>query len=133
MKTNFKCLDPRKKKKKILLCVLKPLGDVEFLRFQPMRVLGYPESKAQALKAFKQAIHPSKNSLVAWAQCKLYEWQYNGSRHLFSTKKNATAVVWNGLNGSRHAYMLGAMDAGAKTLFLRKHRYLTALQLMFLE
>lgn len=120
MKTTFKCLDPRKKKKRILSCVLKPLGDVEFFRFPPMRFLGYPESKEQARKAFKQAIRPSNNPLLAWAQCKLYEWQYNGSRYLFSKKNNATAVVWNGLNGSRHVYMMGAMDAGAKTLFFEE-------------
>lgn len=120
MKTNFKCLDPRKKKKKILSCVLKPLGNVEFSRFPPIRFRGYPESKARALKAFKQAIRPLNNPLLAWAQCKLYEWQYNGSRHFFSTKNNAAAVVWNGLNGSRHVYMMGAMDAGAKTLFFEE-------------
>ena len=82
-----------------------------------MSLRGYPESKSRAGKAFEQAIRSAKNPVLALAQRKLYEWQYNGSRHFFSLHTETVAVAWNGLNGSRHVFMSAAMDAGAKTLF----------------
>ena len=42
--------------------------------------------------------------------------QYNGARQLFQRSQGAVAVVWNGLGGSRQAFLLAARDAGLGTL-----------------
>jgi len=45
-----------------------------------------------------------------------YAWQYNGARAHFAKHPDQVAVVWNGLDGSRRAFIEGARDAGARTL-----------------
>lgn len=46
----------------------------------------------------------------------LIRLQYNGARRLFARHPGAVAVAWNGLGGSRQAFLLAARDAGAGTL-----------------
>jgi capsular polysaccharide export protein len=120
MITTFICLDPRKKKKEKILGALNSIGDIRFLRFPKMSFKGFPESKDRAQKAYDQAVRPAKISALAWTQRKLYEYQYNGSRHYFIAHKHVVAVAWNGLNGSRHAFMSGALDAGVKRLYFEE-------------
>jgi capsular polysaccharide export protein len=79
-----------------------------------------PESKSRAQKAYKQSVRPAKNPMLAWVQKKIYEWQYNGSRQFFITNNDTVAVAWNGLNGSRQAFMSAATDAGVKCLYFEE-------------
>lgn len=46
----------------------------------------------------------------------LIRLQYNGARRLFARNPGAVAVAWNGLGGSRQAFLLAARDAGLGTL-----------------
>lgn len=46
----------------------------------------------------------------------LIRLQYNGARRLFARHPGAVAVAWNGLGGSRQAFLLAARDAGLGTL-----------------
>ena len=46
----------------------------------------------------------------------LIRLQYNGARRLFARYPGAVAVAWNGLGGSRQAFLLAARDAGLGTL-----------------
>ncbi len=46
----------------------------------------------------------------------LIRLQYNGARRLFLRHPGAVAVAWNGLGGSRLAFLLAARDAGLATL-----------------
>ena len=50
--------------------------------------------------------------LKAW----LIRLQYNGARRLFQRHPDAVAVAWNGLGGSRQAFLLAARDAGLGSL-----------------
>ncbi|MEO0914941.1 MAG: hypothetical protein AAFY59_18490, partial [Pseudomonadota bacterium] len=63
------------------------------------------------------AIRPKKSRAGRSTKQKLYELQYNGARHLFEKHPDLTALCWNGLNGTRNAFMKGARDAGARRLF----------------
>jgi len=120
MNLTFVCLDPRKKKKAKIIGTLNSLGVIIFFRFPRISFLSFPESKSRALNAYKQAVRPLKNPIFAWVQRKLYEWQYNGSRRYFTKHNEVVAIAWNGLNGSRQAFMSGALDAGVKRLYFEE-------------
>ncbi len=117
---NFVCLDPRKTKKAKILGALNSIGLVKFFRFPPISIQSYQESKSRAFEAYSQAIRKFNNPILSWAQRKLYEWQYNGARKYFRDRSEVVAVAWNGLNGSRYAFMVGAFDAGNKRLFFEE-------------
>ena len=51
-----------------------------------------------------------------WLKALLIRLQYNGARRLFLRQPGAVAVAWNGLGGSRLAFLLAARDAGCGTL-----------------
>jgi len=51
------------------------------------------------------------------AKIALLRAQYNGARSFFEENRDAIAVSWNGLNGTRRVFMDGARDAGARTLY----------------
>ena len=53
-----------------------------------------------------------------WRRLKagLIRVQYNGARRLLTRHPGAVAVAWNGLGGSRQAFLLAARDAGLGTL-----------------
>ncbi|MEZ5910927.1 MAG: capsular biosynthesis protein [Paracoccaceae bacterium] len=55
--------------------------------------------------------------MLRWLKGLMIRWQYNGSRRYFSRHPDHVAVCWNGLTGSRRAFMAGARDAGAARLF----------------
>ncbi len=114
---DFIGLDPRKSKRATIEDVLRPLGAPAWRRFPPLRLKGYPETRQRAEAALAAARRPSPNALVAGLQRLLYGWQYNGSRALFARHPGAVALAWNGLNGSRRAFMDGARDAGNARLY----------------
>ena len=85
----FVCLDPRKAKRRAVATALAGLGPIRWLKVVPMRRLN------------------------RW----LFALQYNGARAYFAAHPDAVAVCWNGLNGTRRAFMQGARHAGARLLF----------------
>ena len=116
-KLQFHCLDPRKTKRRIIQRVLAPLGALSWTRMPPLRLIDYSETSVRAQMAYDAARQPATNKLFASLQKRLYGWQYNGSRAWFERNRNVIGVAWNGLNGSRRAFIDGAHDAGAGTLF----------------
>ncbi|MBC7675855.1 MAG: hypothetical protein H7173_07330, partial [Rhodoferax sp.] len=116
-KVQFLCLDPRKNKKNTIAKLLSPLGSLIWQRLLPLRTAGYDTTAQRAAEAYAAAQKPSPFKFAASIQQKIYGWQYNGSRAYFECHKDVVAVAWNGLNGSRRAFMEGARDAGARTLY----------------
>lgn len=113
----FRCLDPRKDKRAKIEATLVNLGDIVWLGLPPLSMRGYPETRARAEAALGAAIRQPRHGLEAFLKRKLFELQYNGSRRMFERHRLDIAVAWNGLNGSRFAFMQGAADAGARTLY----------------
>jgi capsular polysaccharide export protein len=113
----FFCLDPRKAKRATVERTLSPLGQFRWLKVPPMRVRGYPETRDRAAAAFETATKKPAEGAKAAAKRALLRLQYNGARALFEANRDAVAVAWNGLNGTRRVYMDGARDAGARTLY----------------
>jgi capsular polysaccharide export protein len=115
--TQFICLDPRKTKRAAIDASLSPIGPIAFRRFGPLRLKGWPETDARAEQALVAARNVPQNPTVRRLKKTMLAWQYNGARALFTRSPDAVAVAWNGLNGSRRAFMDGAKDAGAARLY----------------
>lgn len=114
---NFVCLDPRKKKRHLVQLTIRALGSITWLSFAPLSFKKYSESKPRALAAYDGSTKKYKNDVLKKLKIWLLKLQYSGSRAYFEKNKKHVAVAWNGLNGTRKAFMDGAKDAGAKTLF----------------
>jgi capsular polysaccharide export protein len=66
--------------------------------------------------AVSRAKHQPRNGVVRWLKRLLIRLQYNGARRYFAAHPDHVAVAWNGLAGSRMAFLAAARDAGARTL-----------------
>lgn len=76
----------------------------------------FPETKARVALCLSRAKRQPQG-LGRWVKAQLIRLQYNGARQLFALHPAAVAVAWNGLGGSRQAFMLAAKDAGLATLY----------------
>jgi len=113
----FVCLDPRKSKRATIISTLQSLGSIKWKKLPPIRVKGYPETSVRAKTAFDAATKKPTTRWMTAAKIALLQMQYNGSRSFFEDNRDAIAVCWNGLNGTRRVFMDGARDAGARTLY----------------
>lgn len=113
----FVCLDPRKEKRARIMQTLGPLGAIRFLALPPMGFRNYPETEARVATALANAKKQPKPGVMTSAKRWLLRIQYNGTRRFFERATGQTAVVWNGLNGSRNVFAQAARDAGNATLF----------------
>jgi capsular polysaccharide export protein len=114
---HFICLDPRKSKKAAINSTLQNLGSITWRRLPPIRLKEYPETSIRAKTAFDSATKKPTGSAMMAVKIALLRAQYNGARSFFEENRDAIAVSWNGLNGTRRAFMDGARDAGARTLY----------------
>lgn len=114
---SFVCLDPRKTKRARIMQTLGPVGPLEFLRIPPMGLRDYPQTQARVDAALANSKKLPKSGLLTMAKRWLLRRQYNGTRKFFEAASGKTAVVWNGLNGSRNVFAQAARDAGNPTLF----------------
>lgn len=78
---------------------------------------GFPESRARADAALAVAKRQPRGGVGRWLKRALIRAQYNWSRRHFTRHPDRIAVCWNGLTGSRRAFMEGARDAGAGRLY----------------
>ncbi|SIO51539.1 capsular polysaccharide export protein [Rhodovulum sp. ES.010] len=78
---------------------------------------GFPESRRRAAEALAVAKRQPKGKSGRVLKRALIEAQYNWSRRYFTRHPDRVAVCWNGLTGSRRAFMEGARDAGAGRLY----------------
>lgn len=113
----FICLDPRKDKRAKIKVALGTIGRIEWLSLLPLSLKGYPQSSQRSAEALQRSARPPRNRYHSALKRLIYQWQYNYARKMFEQRKNAVAVCWNGLNGTRRVFMTAAKDAGCRTLF----------------
>ncbi|MCO8144770.1 capsular biosynthesis protein [Rhodovulum tesquicola] len=77
----------------------------------------FPETQERAAAALAVAKRQPRGRLGRGLKRALIAAQYNWSRRFFTRQPGAVAVCWNGLTGSRRAFMEGARDAGAGRLY----------------
>lgn len=90
------------------------VGDVRW------RFRNYPETEARAAESLKHAKHQSSRDTTKFLKTKLYSAQYNWFRHRFETSPDAVAVAWNGLTGTRRAFMSAAKDSSTPHLYMER-------------
>ena len=81
----------------------------------PWSFRGFPQTEARVAFCLARAKRQPQG-LGRWLKAALIRAQYNGARRLFQRSPGAVAVAWNGLGGSRQAFLLAARDAGCGTL-----------------
>jgi capsular polysaccharide export protein len=84
-------------------------------RLIPWSLRGFPETPDRVAFCLARAKHQPQGP-VRSLKALLIRLQYNGARRWFARHPGTLAVAWNGLGGSRLAFLLAARDAGAPTL-----------------
>ncbi|MGR3436112.1 MAG: capsular polysaccharide export protein, LipB/KpsS family [Shimia sp.] len=78
--------------------------------------LGFDETDARMRDCFARAKAVPRTGPARRAKRALLAGQYNWSRQHFMRHPDRIAVAWNGLGGSRRAFLVGARDSGAGAL-----------------
>ncbi|MEM1302012.1 MAG: capsular biosynthesis protein, partial [Pseudomonadota bacterium] len=86
-----------------------------WLRVIGLRGASYPETAERVAEAMRRAKR-QPSGLGRRIKQGLIKRQYNWARSHFE-RNQGVAVCWNGLTGSRRAYMEAAREAGARRLF----------------
>ncbi|MEC8629004.1 MAG: capsular biosynthesis protein [Pseudomonadota bacterium] len=101
--------------------VFRALGEVAgnavrlpFIGWSPR---GFADSAVRAQACFDTAKKKPASGIGRAIKYRLIWGQYNWSRRYFTRHPDRIAVCWNGLTGSRRAFMEGARDAGAARVF----------------
>ncbi len=105
------------RKEAVFAALAQAEGDARRLRAIPLSFRDWPETAARVETALARAKRKPKGGLMRWLKRQLIRGQYNWSRRHFGQNPDQIAVAWNGLTGSRLAFMQGAKDAGAPTLY----------------
>lgn len=106
--------------KDALLSSIAAAGDsARPLAVIPVSPFGFAETPARSAAALAAAKRQPKG-LARVAKALLIRGQYNWARRHFAGRDGAVALCWNGITGSRKAFMDGARDAGAETLYLER-------------
>ncbi|WP_193140420.1 capsular biosynthesis protein [Meridianimarinicoccus sp. MJW13] len=85
-----------------------------------IRLRGYPETRQRAEEAVATAKRPPRSPRHRNAKIWIYSVQYNRFRHHFESHEGSVAVAWNGITGTRRAFMAAARDAGRPTIYLER-------------
>jgi capsular polysaccharide export protein len=104
-------------RKEAVFAVLAKVDGGRRLGMIPLSFTDYPETPMRVDTAFQRAKRVPKGAVGRWFKRLLIRGQYNWARAHFEDYPDRIAVAWNGLTGSRMAFMAGARDAGAATLF----------------
>lgn len=81
----------------------------------PWSLHPFPETEARVALCLSRAKRQPQG-FGRWLKAGLIRLQYNGARRLFLRHPGAVAAAWNGLGGSRQAFLLAARDAGLAVL-----------------
>lgn len=103
------------RKEAVFAALAKADGGGKRLWLIPMSLRGFPQTAARTAHCLARAKRQPKG-LARALKSILIRLQYNGARRLFLRHPGAVAVAWNGLGGSRLAFLLAARDAGNGTL-----------------
>lgn len=97
--------------------VTEHFGHGHSLPSWPVSLCGYPETQERAMDCLKRAKKQPRSAIGRAIKLAFLKGRYNWARRWFSNQPETVAMCWQGLTGARRAFMEGARDAGAKTLF----------------
>jgi capsular polysaccharide export protein len=105
------------RKEAVFAVLAQAAGGKRRLPWIPLSFSDFPETQARVAVALARAKRQPKGPITRWLKRLMIRGQYNWARTHFTENPDHIAVAWNGLTGSRMAFMQGARDAGAATLF----------------
>lgn len=105
------------RKEAVFAALAEAEGEARRLSLIPLGFRDWPETGARTAEALARAKRQPRNALIRWLKRQLIRGQYNWARRYFTRHPDHVAVAWNGLTGSRMAFMRAARDAGAPTLY----------------
>ena len=111
--------DLKAEKDAIFAAIASHAGARNPLRAVALSFRGFPETSEVARSALFSSRKPPGNRFQAALKRTVYGSQYNWSRRYFERVGGVT-MSWNGLTGSRLAFMMGAKHAEAGTLFVER-------------
>ncbi len=103
------------RKEAVFAALAQADGGGKRLRLAPWSWRDFPETPARVALCLSRAKRQPKG-MGRWLKALLIRVQYNGARRMFARHPGAVAVAWNGLGGSRLAFLLAARDCGSATL-----------------
>lgn len=106
-----------RKKDSVFESVARVDGGGAALSFIGLSLRDFPESRDRARAALAVAKKQPKSGLGQAVKFHLIRLQYNWARRYFTRHTDRVAMCWNGITGSRRAFMEGARDAGAARLY----------------
>ena len=105
-----------RRKTAIFKAVGKTSGGMKGFPIVPLSFRDWPETAARVDFALKRAKRRPRSRFWNWLKKQLLRGQYNWSRNYFTKNSDHIALAWNGLGGTRMAFLQGAEDAGAAKL-----------------
>ncbi|WP_151718303.1 capsular polysaccharide export protein, LipB/KpsS family [Gemmobacter serpentinus] len=105
------------RKEAVFAALAEVEGAARRLKTIPLSFRDWPETTLRVDAALARAKRQPKGALARWLKRQLIRGQYNWARAHFTRHPDHLALAWNGLTGSRMAFMAAARDAGAPTLY----------------
>ena len=105
------------RKDAVFAALARAAGGQRKLLWVPLSFTDYPETAIRTDTALTRAKRQPKGAVMRWLKRQMIRGQYNWSRAHFTANPTHVAVAWNGLTGSRMAFLQGARDAVAATLY----------------
>ena len=99
----FYCLNPRKKKKRLITDLFGQIGDIHWLNIGGLSFKYYPETKKRAIKAMFQSKSVPQTKLGKKVKTGFLCLQYNYFRVKLEISNFDAAIVWNGTDISAAA------------------------------
>lgn len=109
--------EPHAFKNAFFKAVAEADGGGRRLRTWRMSFKDYPETRRQTDLCLSRAKRQPKGRFGQWLKRTYIRGRYNWARSYFTRHPDDLALCWQGLTGARRAFMLGARDAGADSLF----------------
>ena len=105
------------RKEAVFAALAEAEGASRRLAVIPLSFRDWPETGPRVAAALARAKRQPKGAVARWLKRQLIRGQYNWARAYFTAHPDRIAVAWNGLTGSRMAFMAAARDAGAPRLY----------------
>ena len=109
--------EPHDHKTEFFDAIAKAGGGGKAMRTWPVSCRTFPQTKHRADECLARAKRKPRWFLGRWLKLAFLKGRYNYSRRYFRKRQDHVALCWQGLTGTRRAFMMGAVDAGADTLF----------------
>lgn len=109
--------EPHDDKRRFFQAIAEVDGQGHKLPTWPLSFHAYPETNARARDCLARAKKQPTSAIGRAIKLAFLKGRYNWARRYFTKHPDQIALCWQGLTGTRRAFMEGARDAGAARLF----------------